>query len=131
MDYIVGYLFFIPVMATGVWVIRSTRADLKKYGASPKWWRWYTALLFLGLAIGAVLAFKGYLRLPEMILRGMPVPLYFERFTDGEWVVNKPPILVQFGAFISNVLVGATALVLPLKVAALIKHFQKAVAPEP
>ena len=130
MDYIVGFIFIIPVVATCAWVLWSTRADLAKYEARQEWWRCYFGLFIAGCVIGGLLAFYGHLRLPAMVLHGMPVPLFFERYSGGAWVITKPPIVVQFGSFISNVLVGATALVLPLKVAALIKHFKIAVQSE-
>lgn len=122
-----GLIFIIPFIAIFAWIIISTWKNLRVYEATVNWRVAYWILFILGIGLGIWLPFFQNMRLPEMILHGMPIPLTFERLVGGNWVMNEPPLYIQAGALIGDFLAGIALLIFPFKVFALIKHFRKAV----
>lgn len=127
----IGFVFILPYLAVCGWIIVSTRRDLIDYAVTDRWWRAYWGAVVAGVPLGFWLAFGMQLRLPEMILHGMPVPRNFELLRDGVWVMNPPPALVRSAALVCDLISGPTLLLFLLKISALIKYFKKATRPQP
>lgn len=126
-----GFLFILPYLVLCGWIIWSTHRNLRDYEASARWRCGYWILCAIGVPLGLWFATHARLRLPEMWLHGMPVPVYFERLVDGFWKLQTPPFSIRVGAFVADLISGPAALLFPFKLAALFRHFSKAVGTPP
>jgi hypothetical protein len=107
--------FFISIPITGLtlWLILRSAARLWQEGAGRLWWIVLVAIVVGGGYVGRQLSRYDVRVSPDLIWGGLPLPIGFFHFEDGQWVDFVPPYPVQCCNIAADTAIPIIVLLLP------------------
>ena len=109
-----GILIVLAIASMCAWAIISMTRLLIR-AKQRKLWLAASLLAGVGLALGWFLANLEYHAGSNMRIVGIPMPLVFFHFEDGQWVDFPLPSYVMWPGFITNITTGIAVCLLPLR----------------
>jgi hypothetical protein len=117
-----GIIFVIIVFLFCGWIIISTIRKLIDAHKTNLWLAGFL-LTVIGLTIGHLLANQEYHAGSSMRIAGIPMPLVFFHFENGQWVDFPLPAYVGWPGYVTNILFWIAICLLPLRLrASVAKH---------
>jgi hypothetical protein len=112
-----GIIIVSLVLVASGWMIISTTRKLA--GArNKKLWAIGITLTVLGIVMGCILSVQEYQAGTTMRVVGIPMPLGFFHFENGQWLDFPLPAYVLWPAYFANVIFWMAICLLPLRLCA-------------
>ncbi len=119
-----GFIIIIPFAALAGWAIFAIFRWLRRGGFDQKWWKAFSILACVGLALGIWFAFFIQYKVANTHLEGFPIPVEIStrEKPDQPWVKSSMPEPIRIGGVIADFLSGVALCLAPIAVAAFFKE---------
>jgi hypothetical protein len=127
-----GFIIIAPFAVLATWSVFAIHRWLRRGGYGREWWKAFTILSCIGMAVGAFFGFFMAYNVANKHIAGFPIPVQISnRDKTAETSPQTPmPVSIRIGGTVTDVLCGVALCLAPIALAAFLKENRGKLDPE-
>jgi uncharacterized membrane protein YfcA len=117
-----GFLVIIPFAALACFGIVGIFRWLRRGNYGREWWKAFTILALVGLALGVFFSFFLEYKIANKRIAGFPIPVAISTLENGNWTREVLPASLRYPGLLTDLLSGIALCLVPIAVAAFFKE---------